>query len=166
MHGKQYLPCSIVRPWRIFSWALGCHPLTGEVKPVIITQTCREKWGVSHQLFCSELNSRFKRRLFLVRIGCLTTIKPEVVLFSYSNADSYININKTSKADFDMYILYVQYMSVCSGLWAVSQWFKQDRLKVDIGKLVRKNDKWEVNDSRTPGEGVWFLSSRSYGQFN
>ncbi len=136
--------------------------------PVIITQTCREKRGVTLHLLCSELNSRFKWRLcFLSEMcgvpfpdqmgGCACLIPTQTAVFIKIKY-----LNQISRFCTCMCVC----VCMCSSLWAVSHGFKQDRPKVDGGKLVRKNDKWEVNDSRTPREGVWFVSSRSCGQFN
>ncbi len=147
MHNKQYLPCSA--DWRIFSWALGCHPQTGEVKPCDHNPRKERCYPPSILLWI--------KRLFLVRnvwlCCCLIPTQTDVFI-------QIKHLNQISRC------IFCTFMCVCSSLWAVSHGFKQDRPKVDGGKLVRKNDKWEVNNSRTPRESVWFLSSMSCGQFN
>lgn len=111
--------------WRIFSRALGCHPQTGEVKPVIITQTCREKWGVSHQLFCSVLNSRFQCRLFHVRIGGVLPQSNVRLCYCLIPMQIAIWIKITHLKQISICIFCMYSMSACSNLWAGSHWFKR-----------------------------------------
>lgn len=72
--------------------------------PVIMTQTGREKRGVTLHLFCSELRDYVSCQKC---VECLPQIKWEVVLLSNSNTNSCFYKNKISKSDFQMYILYV-----------------------------------------------------------